>query len=148
MPLLCVLLLQSSCTVEEPEDNILEWEETREQLPEILQGSWKTQDEDAVWTQHFSDDGQMITLAADGDTIDIRPYELTDTCGPFEVPHASEVEEKHVTLKLIKQETDTPHRCLAIHWYEVDEDAGVERIGVEFLSGATRPQGVWERELR
>jgi len=52
-----------------------------------------------------------------------------------------------VTLKLIKEETDAPHRCYAIHWYQVDEEEGVEQLGAQFLSGASRRPITWEREL-
>jgi len=145
--LLSLLFLQTGCTAEEPEDYVVEWEETREQLSEILQGAWQTPDGDGGWTEHFTDDGRHITIGGDGDTIANRPYELSDTCGPFELRHASEVEEKHATLKLIKEETDASHRCYAIHWYQVDEERGVEQLGMEFLSGASRPQFTWEREL-
>jgi len=144
--LLSVLILQAGCEAQEPEDYVVEWKETREQLPEILKGKWQLQDGDG--THHFTEDGHHVVIGTDGDTIANRPYQLTDTCGPFEVPHASEVEEKHVTLKLIEEETDASHRCYVIRWYQVDEEKGVEELGMEFLSGASRPQYIWERELR
>jgi len=144
--LLSVLFLQTGCAVQEAEQYVIEWEETREELPEILLGKWEAGDEGAV--THFTSEGEMITLL-DGDTISNRSFELTDTCGPFDVPHASEVNpETNTMLKLIEEKTDARHRCYAIYWYQVDNDEGVEQLGAEFLSGASRPQFIWERELR
>lgn len=146
LALLSLLCLQIGCAVQEAEQYVIEWEETREELPEILLGKWEAGDEGAV--THFTSEGEMITLL-DGDTISNRPFELTDTCGPFDVPHASEVNpETNTMVKLIEEKTDARHRCYAIYWYQVDNDEGVEQLGAEFLSGASRPQFIWERELR
>jgi len=139
LTLLSMCFLQTGCEAQEPEDYVVEWKETREQLPEILAGAWQIQD-NGEWTEYFTKDGRHVTVGADGDTIANRPYQLTDICGPFEVSHASEVEEKHLTLKLIEEETDAPHRCYVIRWYQVDEEKGVEELGMEFLSGPSPTQ--------
>ena len=143
--LLSLIFLPTGCMAQEPNGYVKEWEETRKQLSEILPGKWAAGDEGGA--THFTSDGSMITLN-DGDTLRISKYELTDTCRSFDVPHASEVEEEFVVLKLLKRMQNGHENCYAIHFYEVSEEKGLERIGVQYLTSASQGGWVWERELR
>lgn len=145
LALLFLLFLQTGCVAQESEDYVEEWEKTRSQLPDILLGKWKAGDGDGA--TRFTSDGDWITLNQ-SDTIRTTKYELTDSCRSFDVPHPSEVEREFVVLKLIKQTINGYENCYAIHFYEVSEKERIERIGVEYLTSASREGWVWERELR